>query len=247
MIAALLLVVGAALADEGVPEHFVDPESCGSRACTCDDGPMMEIFLADQRAARAAWQSVLDDLDAGTGPTNERDAVAAFQSRFAADSRILDQFRSCAGYDPEVNKPQKIGGIDEDGDPKVDPCYCDAFCEDIVQQTVIHEKKHKPTLLGGFATSLPRLLACKAGALSGYGCDSIWARILTESEVASYDAGIGSLQAGLDRLVDSGSGDTEGECTWDPVVEARVRPAPAPADGLVPRVRQLLGRFVEAL
>lgn len=240
----LLLSPPVARADD-VPDWFVAPEDCPTRPCACEDGPMMEVFLASQQDAREAWASVRADILGGSGPTSGADAIASFQSRFGGDPRVADQFRTCEGYDPEVNSLSKIAGVTPWGRAALDPCYCDAFCSDIVQSTVAHEVMHVPTLVGGLLARGDMVAACGIGIVSGYLCDILVPLVLAESEVASHDAGIRSLDASVKRLVAKDPSNPELECTWEPLGPPPANAAPQDLpDGLLDRLRLLGARVL---
>ncbi|MCB9682369.1 MAG: hypothetical protein H6733_12955 [Alphaproteobacteria bacterium] len=213
---ALALVPLVAHAED-LPSHFVSADDCHPRECTCADGPMVELFLSDQTAARDAWIAVRVDIMSPGGPATPADAIADFQGRFAGDSRIADQFRSCTGYDPAVNKLTKIAGVSGIGQARLDPCFCDAFCADIVSSTVSHELMHVPTVIAGVVGRGDMLVACKVGILSGAMCDALLPLALADSEIAAHQVGVVVLDNAVDDIHDL---DPDGDgprtrCTWD--------------------------------
>jgi len=203
-----------------VPSHFVPSDMCKSRDCTCKDGPMMEAFLKNQENALGAWISVRGDIFTAAGPQSMEQAVALFNMRFHGDTRVGAQFMTCAGYDPNINKLTQIAGVPGVGQAALDPCFCDAFCKDIVDSTVNHELTHAPTLLLGFSNVLADKLACKAGILPNSYCNALDPKVLADSEILSYSVGITSLSNALDRLRDRDPEHPEMECTWEPLPAA---------------------------
>lgn len=226
-----------------------------SDECTCADAPMMEVFLKNQVKARDAWVSVRADLFTDNGPQSMEEAKALFESRFMGDSRVSTQFMSCTGYDPNVNSLQQIAAVPGIGEASLDPCFCDAFCKDIIDATVDHELTHGPTLIAGFANVVTFKVGCKAGVLPDSFCNALDPMILTDSEIISYTVGNDSLSDSIEDLNESDPADPEMECTWEPLPDAppapgaRVLPPvtgaapPAPA-GLWDRFTLLLDRFV---
>lgn len=248
----------AALASAQNPENFVPSDECKSDECTCEDAPMMEVFLKNQENARDAWQSVRDDLFTEGGPQSMEEARALFESRFNGDDRVGLQFMSCEGYDAEKNSLKQIAAVPSLGQATLDPCFCDAFCQDIIDATVTHELTHGPTLLAGFADVLHWKVACKTGVLSDTFCNSLDPMILANSEISSYTLGNYSLSESIEDLQESDPADPEMECTWDPLPdEAPPEPEPnilppipgakAPAaapSGLWNRFTLLVDRFI---
>lgn len=245
---ALALVLGFASplrAQEGIPPHFVDSDECMSRDCTCADTPMMEVFLNNQRNAREAWKSVREAILMPGGPQSMEEAVALFNSRFSGDPRVSAQFMSCDGYDPNVNSLSKIAGVPGIGQAALDPCFCNAFCKDIVEATVNHELTHAPTLLMGFANVAHFKVACKAGVLPDGFCNTLDPLILADSELISYSVGNATLDNAIDRLRERDPENPEMECTWKPLPPApsssqQAEPAP---EGFWARLQLLAQRF----
>jgi len=250
-----LMFAAPAGAQEEIPGHFVPSEECMSDECTCEDAPMMEVFLANQQRARDAWISVRLDVFSDGGPQSMPDAVKLFEKRFAGDPRVGTQFMSCEGYDSDINSLKKIAGVPSLGNASLDPCFCNAFCKDIVDATVTHELTHGPTLLAGFASVLQFKVACKAGALPDSFCNALDPKILADSEVISYTVGNAQLDESIEDLYED---DPEMDCTWDPLPDF-VPPEPEPnllppvpgaelpvqpSDGLWARFTLLVDRFV---
>ncbi len=212
---------------------------------------MVEAVLRSQIEARDAWQSVRDDIAAGTGPTSDAAAVRLFRSRFPGDPNVIDQFTSCEGYDPAVNKLSKVAGVSGFGKAKVDPCYCDAFCADVVASTVLHEQTHVPTILAGTMKFADATVACKLGLIKGYTCDTIQPSILADSELLSHQAGVASLQLAMQRIANLPDDENPNvKCTWEPLTRpttARARTAAPPAavpEGLLDRLSELGYRLI---
>lgn len=246
----------AALAGAQSTEHFVPSEECMSDECTCADAPMMEVYLRNQQKARDIWIGVREDLFTETGPQSMEEAKDLFEMRFMGDSRVSKQFMSCTGYDANVNSLKQIAAVPGVGQASLDPCFCDAFCKDIIDATVIHELTHGPTLLAGFANVINFKVGCKAGVLPDSFCNSLDPMILADSEIISYTVGNASLAEDIEDLHESDPADPEMECTWEPLPEtppagSRVLPpeagaqlpAPVPA-GLWDRFTLLVDRFL---
>ncbi len=244
--AALLVLcaVGPARAED-LPSHFVPADECMSRDCTCEDVPMMEVFLRNQQTARDAWISVRQDLFTSTGPQSIEEAVKLFYSRFPGDPRVGAQFMTCDGYDPDVNSLNKIAGTASLGDAALDPCFCNAFCKGIIDATVNHELTHGPTLLAGFASMLQYKVICATGALPDSFCNSIDPAVLVDSEIISYTVGNRTLASAIDDVKDSDPQNPEMACTWEPLPEASPSQLPpAEPGGFWARVRTLAERFL---
>lgn len=227
--AALLASMAcAALANAQNPEDFVPSDECMSDECKCEDAPMMEVFLRNQENARDAWQSVRDDLFTEGGPQSMEEAKDLFESRFDGDDRVGLQFMSCTGYDAEKNSLTQIAAVPGLGQATLDPCFCDAFCKDIIDATVTHELTHGPTLLAGFANVIQWKVACKTGVLPDSFCNALDPMILADSEIISYTIGNSSLSDSIEDLQESDPADPEMECTWDPLPEEDTPPDPEP-------------------
>lgn len=253
----LLVALSFAAPVAAQTEHFVPAEECMSDDCTCADAPMMEVFLRNQQQARDIWVSVREDLFTETGPQSMDEAKALFESRFKGDSRISSQFMSCTGYDPNVNSLTQIAAVPGLGEATLDPCFCDAFCKDVIDATVDHELTHGPTLLAGFANVITFQVGCKAGVLPDTFCNSLDPMILADSEIISYTIGNASLSSSIEDLYESDPANPEMQCTWEPLPEtppAGTRsgatpvpgaglPAAAPA-GIWERFTLLVERFV---
>lgn len=247
-LASFVFVVPAA----AQTEHFVPADECMSDDCTCADAPMMEVFLRNQQKARDTWVSVREDLFTDNGPQSMDEAKALFESRFSGDSRVSNQFKSCMGYDPNVNSLSQIAAVPGLGEATLDPCFCDAFCKDIIDATVDHELTHGPTLLAGFANVVTFKVGCAAGVLPDSFCNSLDPMILADSEIISYTVGNHSLSESIEDLYESDPAAPEMQCTWEPLPENpsrsarsanREAPAAAPA-GLWERFTLLAERFV---
>jgi len=258
-LAALLASMAcAALASAQNPEDFVPSDECMSDECKCEDAPMMEVFLRNQENARDIWIGVRAELFSEGGPQSMEEAKALFESRFMGDDRVSRQFMSCTGYDAEKNSLKQIAAVPSLGAATLDPCFCDAFCKDIIDATVTHELTHGPTLLAGFANVLQWKVACKAGVLPDSFCNSLDPMILADSEIISYTMGNNSLSNSIEDLQESDPADPEMECTWDPLPEeAPPEPEPnvlppvpgakgpaAPPSGLWNRFTLLVDRFI---
>jgi hypothetical protein len=233
-------------AAEDAPSWFVPVGMCMTRPCTCADIPIMEKFDANQKNARDAWKSVQKDVLSGTGPMSAADAVALFRSRFAGDPAITTQFQSCPGFDPTKNSVSKVAGVSKSGEPVLDPCFCAAFCADIVQSTVEHEKMHVPTIVLGTIGKGDLIIGCGLHILSGPICNVIAPYTLSSSEIASHDTGILYLDLALDKLRANDPSKPGVACTWMPIAEPSTPrpPAPPPPPGFVDRVRLLFDRIV---
>jgi hypothetical protein len=246
---AITTVAGSALAQES---SFVPEDKCGTRDCTCDDAPMMERFRDNQIKAQKAWQSVKNDLVAGTGPRSLADAETLFRNRLGGgDSVLTQQFKSCPGYDAAKNDLGKIAGVSPAGEAVLDPCFCASFCKDVVHSTVVHEKSHRDTAIPFVAVMTGMQIGCKA--LKGlkesfaYQCDTVSPVIRANSELVAYQAGIDSLQAAITKLEMDDPMNPGVECTWKPIVESSpttpMAASPAPA-GFLDRVRLLWNRLI---
>lgn len=256
-LAALLASLACVtLADAQSTKHFVPSDECMSDECTCADAPMMEVFLRNQRKARDTWMSVREEIFKENGPQSMEEARDLFQMRFMGDSRVNQQFMSCNGYDPNVNSLQQIAAVPGVGQASLDPCFCDAFCKDIIDATVVHELTHGPTLLAGFANVIQFKVGCKAGVLPDSFCNSLDPMILADSEIISYTLGNASLADSIEDLNESDPADPEMECTWEPLPEtppagSRLLPpvpgaaaATPPPAGLWQRFTLLVDRFL---
>ena len=255
---ALLASCTCAASASAQTEHFVPSDECMSDECTCEDAPMMEVYLRNQETARDAWVSVRDDLFTEDGPQSMEEAKALFEQRFGkGDSRVNTQFMSCAGYDPNINSLKQVAAVPGVGEATLDPCLCDAFCKDIIDATIDHEFTHGPTLLGGFANVIHFKAACKAGVLPDSFCNGLDPMILADSEVASYTVGNYSLSESIEDLYESDPAAPEMKCTWEPLpgpppspsprvlppMPGADAPAPVPA-GLWERITLLADRFL---
>jgi hypothetical protein len=234
VVSTLLIVSYAVIARaDDIQPWFVPIDRCAPRTCTCFDIPTLQLFLSDQTRARDAWKSIKADIVAGRGPTTSADARTLFNTRFgAASAAISTQYKTCAGYDPTKNDPTKVAGLNSSGVPVFDPCFCGAFCSDVIQATLAHEKMHVTSGIILTAGSLHLAAFCKL--VSHPECAKLEPLLLATSEVVSHDAGIAALDQAIQRLQAA----TE-DCTTD---AGAITPPPPP--GLLPRAQQLFSRFV---
>jgi hypothetical protein len=226
---------------EGVPSWFVPEDKCMSRDCTCDDMPMIDAFRDNQQNARDAWMSVKNDIGKQDGPKSLGDAVKLFQSRFMGDPRIVDQFETCSTFDASKNNANKIAGVTGLGQAALDPCFCETFCKDIVQSTIDHEKMHVPTLILGTLNKAEMIAACKLGIAPDVLCTALDPWTLADSELASHDAGLATLDAARSRI----PSESDVDCTWEPLPAApqTQRAVPAPS-GFMARLRSIIDRIL---
>jgi hypothetical protein len=238
---------------QDAPASFVTEDKCGTRACTCKDAPMMERFRNNQIQARKAWASVKADIIAGTGPRSVADADKAFRGRFPGDPAIVSQFTSCSGYDATMNDLGKVAGVSPSGEAVLDPCFCNAFCKDMVDSTVVHEKSHRDTAIPFVVVMTGLQIGCAvAKGLKdsfGYQCDTANPMIRANSELIAYQAGIDSLDAAIQKLTETDPDNPTLACTWEPIVAAAPSPslpnaaAPLP-QGFFARVGLLWNRLI---
>jgi hypothetical protein len=218
-----------------------------SPECKCEDGPMLELLRKDQSDALDAWDATADEIGMPGGPDTMAEAVRAFQMRFQGDSRVTDQYKACADFDPAVNKVTKIAGVSIlNGGAALDPCFCKQFCQGAIVATAKHEDVH---FRFGFEALLEQItanIACKAGQLEQSYCDTLHARQLARSEQYAHSAGIESLQDALDKLRMSDPENPDMECTWEPLPDmvTEREPAPPVPGGFWDRIQMLAGRFI---
>jgi hypothetical protein len=212
-----------------------------SHDCTCDDGAYLEVFLANQRDALAAWEDTQSDIIGGAAGTFE-EARALFEQKFPGDPRVLSHLTAC----PDLN-PKKVAGVSIlGGGAELDDCFCKNVCKDIVESTISHERTHVAFNLLGISYIIGVGTACSADLTDPDFCKVSNALLLSESEIQAHRIGVETLQESLSTLKDPES--PEMECTWEPLpdapppeAEAAAEPAP---EGFLPRVRALLVRFV---
>jgi len=220
---AVLASSGSALA-QSVPASFISDTDClaASPSCACADAQFMEVYRAQQQKGRDTWVSV------GTSfPASPAAALAAFQAGFTNDPRVSNQFATCPGYNPAVNVLTKIAGVRSSGDTAYDPCFCAAFCKDIVQATIDHERTHRPTLLLGFFSSLPAQFACKAASTAQPLCDRADANTLVNSEIVGYQVTLSTLNSAISRIASSPDpNNPQMDCTWTSLVLFAPPPRP---------------------
>lgn len=219
---------------DDVPSFFVPVEQCTTKPCECVDLPTMKAFLADQTRARDAWETVRRDINTPTGPRSAAAARALFNSRLgAASPDIANKFTTCPGYDPTKNTLTKIAGVNASGVSVFDPCFCGAFCKDIIDATLVHEKMHVKSGVILTLGAMHMLAFCKAFP-SHAECGKLEPLFLAASEVASHDAGVKALDQGIRKLLEA----TE-DCTTDGGA-----PSPTVPTGVGNRVQSLFSRFV---
>ncbi|MFO0675850.1 MAG: hypothetical protein U0169_04910 [Polyangiaceae bacterium] len=248
-LAALASVLpSAAGAQEGIPSHFVTDSACRSMspACTCADAPFVEMYLRNQDKAMDAWTAVDKAIATPTGPRSTAQARALFNQSFSGDGRVTARFATCEGYDPAVNSATKIAGVTGVGSASLDPCFCKAFCKDVVEATIQHEVMHPPTLLAGFAATFELQIGCKVGLVNATACTAADARTLARSEIASH-------RAGNDLLRNAVKGYTQKPderkpeilCTWQPLpASARRDTTTSAPESLWARVKRIVTKFV---
>ncbi len=188
----------------------------------------MEVYRDQQKKARNAWVTI-----GASAPASKADADAAFSTAFTADGRVTAQFTSCPGYNASTNKLSQVAGVRSDGTTAFDPCMCSAFCTDIVQSTIDHERTHVPTIIAGFLSGLPAQAGCKAVAAAQPLCDRLNANTLVNSEIISYTVGITTVDNAISRIANAPDPSSPSmQCTWTPLAPVTMlRSAP---DGPVP-------------
>lgn len=230
---------------------FVSPSDCEalSRPCECADLPMMDLFARDQQKALDAWKDTKDAILTPGGPATQAAAKDDFDSRFEGDSRILDQFQSCPDFDPAVNDPTKIAGVDPGrGGAVLDPCFCKTFCVDIIDATAAHERTHFAFGLVALTELISVTAACKAGLFEDGFCATLDAQLLADSELAAHTVGVNSLKDSIKKLDTTDPDTLQMACSWEPLPpEPPQQPSPAPAQapaGFWQRLQVLANRFV---
>ena len=214
---ALVWVVASTAWAQSVPSSFLSDSDClaATRDCTCADAPFMEIYRDQQKKGRSAWISVGTSIPPPTSPAA---AQAAFAKLFTEEPRITTQLSTCPGYNSAVNLLSKVAGVRANGATAFDPCFCNAFCKDIIQSTIDHESAHRPTLVLGFLSGLPVQTACKAISAAQPICDVADAQTLVNSETISYTLGINTLNNAIDRIASGPDAANPGmQCTWTPL------------------------------
>ncbi len=241
-------VTASARADEGIPSHFISENACreASRACTCEDAPYMEVHLGSQEKARDAWTTVQGALGKQDGPQTATEAVAMFNRNFKGDPRVSARYATCQGYDPAVNSLNKVAGITGSGAASLDPCFCNAFCKDIVDATIRHEQMHAPTILAGLAKHFDLHIGCMIRVIPGRACELANADTLARSEMASYQVGNSVLRNAIKRIAEKPDERApDMTCTWDPLPATARAAVPSFApQGVWARIRALVAKFL---
>lgn len=201
-----------------------------TRACTCADAPFAETFLRNHQRSSEAWSQVYETIGTPSGPTNANEAKAAHDKLFSGDPRVVAQYKTCPSFDPSADLTQ-FAGAPGPGELWVDQCACEAFCSDIIEATIAHERTHPTTIILGAINHSLDIAVCAAGAASKSFCDAIEPTILAESEIVAYAFGNASLGRAIERLAKSEDPAKPKElCTWQPI--AAVTP---PSDPTVPK------------
>jgi hypothetical protein len=210
----------------------------------------MIAFRDNQQAGLQAWMQTAADITSGTsGAKTFEDAVTLFWGHFgpsSAQTAVKTQFQTCPGYDSAVNNWKKIAGT-RGVFVALDPCFCSAFCQDVVDATTAHEREHLKYNLGSLSFFIDALAACKTGLPPASFCDELEPLQITISEIRAYTVGIQALNDAIKALQDKANapiddaGDTL-SCTSDTdggTPEAGLMPMSFPG-----RVRALVNRMV---
>jgi hypothetical protein len=237
------------------PEAFLKPSECLklSPPCKCSDAPMMEMFLNDQRKALSSWEDTKDAILTPGGPETQKEAIADFHSRFdpQADPRVEEQFLKCPTINMGKHNPGKIAGVSiNKGGAALDDCFCQTFCQDIVEATATHENIHFGFGFVAIGELISVISACVTLDLPAGFCDTLDAQMLADSEIFAHKGGISSLADSLSDLRASDPDNPDMECTWEPlppVAMRHVAPPPTPPAGFWERVEMLASRFIHGV
>lgn len=214
-----------------------------TRPCTCSDGPFMEVFLKNQQASREAWSKVYDTIDTPTGPTSANEAKTAHDKLFSGDPRVITQYKTCPSFDPNADLTQ-FAGAPGPGELWVDQCACEAFCSDIIEATITHEKSHPTTIILGAVNYSISIVMCAAGAADKSLCDQVEPKILAGSELVAYTLGNHQLEGAIEDLLETKDPAKPTElCTWQPIASVTRPSSEAVPESLWARLVNLAGRF----
>ena len=227
---------------------FIPEDQClaKSKPCNCMDLQSMQDVLQNQNDALDAWDQTATDIKSGkSGAKTAADARAIFSGHFmsATQAKIEMQFQMCPGYDAAKDSLKQVAGI-QGITPVLSPCYCSAFCQDIIESTVAHEKMHVMVNIGLMPFVIDLLAACKLGIAGPAVCDMVEPMSLVTSEIIAHQTGIDALDASIKKIKAS----PMTEC-MTPTILPLVPPDPMPPKqrppaGFGDRLRLLFGRIL---
>jgi hypothetical protein len=220
-----------------------------SKPCTCADVSVMKQFLDDQEKNKQAWQDVYDSFGSTTPPANSAEARTSYGSKAPPLSPVLSS--KCPAWGTAI----KLGGVDPNGTPVYDTCFCNNFCDSMVNSVGNHEKRH---VSGGTAMMIVltpwMILAQMTGATGTSSSDSIAAQILSLSEIDAHSGQVDELQKAYNELMarDADGDGAADSCKPTPVTAlspaelaaAKEAKSAAASQGLAGRISLLYSRVV---
>ena len=225
------------------------PESqCSKPPCKCDDIETIERFYLQQQQNLDAWEEVLKEFFTSNAPLDPADARNRYSSKTTSDSVLLSKCPSWQGQ-AEI----KLGGLDSSGNPEFDQCFCNTFCDKIVDSVIVHEQRHYYNIITLGVVSLPSSIIAKLipGDLGRYQQDSLMAQLLTLSEIDAHRTQVSYLEDAIRELKskysnDPYADDPQRECTWNNLTSLkteRTRLTQPLPETFTDRVRLLLARI----
>jgi hypothetical protein len=212
--------------------QLVPASQCNPPPCGCNDMKMLERALKASNDSLAAWESVLAQFSTPNPPKTMEEARAAFDAVNPADAFLLAQMQTQC---PTFNGG-KVGGVDSEGNTMYLPCFCQAFCKDIVEATGAHEQQHHKNMVD---LALHQITVVLGGALMGESVPYN-ASVITLSEIDAHQAGSDYLRSKMASFMSQNA-----LCTWTPLaapVPASKTPIP---ETLADRIRALYHRIVD--
>jgi hypothetical protein len=145
-----------------------------ARPCECDrDLDDIHRVRAEVAAMIDAWREILAAFDTDNAPKDWDDAVSRFQKRVWGDQKVT-----------------KVGGLDENGDPIINPGYEQKHCDLVVGALRAHERDHARYLDEELASNpFSGFINWAHAKLS----PQWWARVMTQSEIEAHKVWLDSL------------------------------------------------------
>lgn len=166
------------------------PGGATTKPCECQDIASLEAEIQRVSTAQEAWKEIFawaKGLHNDIAPPKSNDELnTKFLQLARAQRSTWDQVMHQSVQ--QIEKVQKAGGLDKDGEVIISPTFAETHCESIVEGVRVHERAHKDFYLspGNF--------------IEGGFFSSAHFKLRSESEVESYRAQKAFLERELKAL-----------------------------------------------
>lgn len=166
------------------------PRDVAAKPCECKDIAAMTAELARVSTAEAVWKEIFAwarGLHPDLPEPSSNDELNTKYAQLARAPRA-DWDRIMHAPIQQIEKLNKAGSLDGDGEPIVNADFAQAHCDDIVEGVRVHERAHRSFFLS------------PGNSIEGGLMRSRHLRLRSESEVVSYRTQKEFLKEKLDAL-----------------------------------------------